>query len=257
MFYGVIVALVLLIVGFGLLFYFILRSGAIEKLKMLLNTTCGAKEFRGEGSQFDSKWYQYWWRRFVAVLVTLLLIWTLGLGRAWMNTWFRRWVYSRTKMSGKQMAYAGTTVELWVKRIIWTLLSIVTFGIYHFFFRAVREEKYLCERLSFTGESDTSKFHGRVLEYFVMKVARFFMYFSVIGIPGATSLKYTYRYANWEISGKKIVFHGTWNSVLSRNILWAVLTMLSFFLWAIFAKGNARQRWISENTTIADAKAEK
>ena len=154
------------------------------------------------------------------------------------------------------MVYTATGGRYFVKRVIWLVLTVITLGIYALLFRPVREQQFLVEHLHFVGEKqgNANKFHGGWMDYFLVRMTAFALMFTFIGIPFGISMLYNFRYANWEIDGKRFVFHGTWNSILARTAYWLLLTVCTVGLWAFFAKRAAYQRWITENLVIDTSK---
>jgi uncharacterized membrane protein YjgN (DUF898 family) len=262
---GIVVVLLLLVILIAVavpatvavvVLYFAFKTGGLDRTKRIIDNACDIKE-RESKNEYQAKWYEHWIRKFLYGIVRGFNWCTLGFAGAWATTEMRKWVYERTFIEGKQMKYVGQASEFWIKRLIWTLLGIVTCGVYSMLFRPVREEQYFAENLRFVGEEGVpGKFHGGWIDFFLIRVAYYVMTFSVIGYPGAESLLYSFVYANREVGGRKFVFHGSWKSVLARNVFWMLLGMLTVGWWYILAMPAAEHRWITENITPGSANKE-
>jgi|GEM_PF-2513087 len=241
-------------IGSVLIYVGAFREGAFERTKRVIDKAFGITEVRSN-NQFNGTWFEVWLKRF---LYTLFVMVTFGIGTAWAITWWRRYMWNNTVVDGKQMVYTATGGDYFVKRIVWLLLSIVTFGVYAIFFRPVREEAYLLNHLHFVGEQPqgaVNQFHGGWMDFFLVRTTAYLLMFTIVGLPFGMSMLYNFRYANWQVDGKRFVFHGSWNSIMARTAFWLLLTASTFGLWWVFARHAAHQRWVVENlTTTTEAK---
>jgi len=69
-------------------------------------------------------------RKLVILICFPLIILTVGLVGAALAIWFQKWIARNTYISGKQLEFEASFVDLWVKKIIWMILSVITLGLY-------------------------------------------------------------------------------------------------------------------------------
>jgi hypothetical protein len=237
--------------------WFAFKYGAVERTKHVINAACGVTEFSGKGNKYVAKWYEHFFVKFGYGLIGYCFMFiTLGFSLAWADTQRRKWIYAKTYIGGDVLGYTGESVELWVKRIIWMLLSVVTFGIYYFLVKPIREQKFLSEHLHFNGvnSGNASAFNGKIIDFFLIRVTAFVMFFTIIGIPFALSMLESYNVTNRVIDGNKLVFHGAWNAIFARTIFFAVLTVMTSGWWLLLAGDKAMHTFETEVTTTANAR---
>ena len=70
----------------------------------------------------------------VNLVVSIVTAITLGIAAPWMACFRERGYAGHTIIDGKQLTFDGTGGQLFGKYIIWLLLTIVTIGIYSFWF---------------------------------------------------------------------------------------------------------------------------
>ena len=70
----------------------------------------------------------------IGIASFFLTVFTLGFGAPWAICMRHRWLSKHTIIDGRQLKFVGTGGELFVKYIIWMLLSAITLGIYSFWF---------------------------------------------------------------------------------------------------------------------------
>lgn len=69
---------------------------------------------------------------FRLLAVALVSTITLGIANPWMEVWLLKWIASKTSIDEKTLEYRGSGGKLFVNKLKWTLLFIVTLGIYGF-----------------------------------------------------------------------------------------------------------------------------
>ena len=84
---------------------------------------------KGE-SKFDGSIFGLWGVNIVRVLCLPLSIITLGYMGAVSKRYRYAWFAKRKIYDGQTMKFDGTSGQLWGKRIVWLLLTIITIGIY-------------------------------------------------------------------------------------------------------------------------------
>lgn len=87
----------------------------------------------------------------LGVIQFFLILFTLGFGAPYAIILGYRWYANHTKLNGKQVVFEGTAWELFGKYIRWTLLTLVTLGIYSFCI-PVRLEEWKISKTSLAEE---------------------------------------------------------------------------------------------------------
>ncbi|MCL2850787.1 MAG: YjgN family protein [Firmicutes bacterium] len=55
---------------------------------------------------------------------------TFGILFAWYNCMMKRFIINNTIVDGKQLRFDGRAMGLWIRSILWMLLTFITFGFY-------------------------------------------------------------------------------------------------------------------------------
>lgn len=74
-----------------------------------------------------------------ALIVTVI---TLTLGAHWATCFKQRWYWKNTVIDGHRCFFSGKGIQLFGKRILWGLLTVITIGIFFFWYK-VRVQKWL------------------------------------------------------------------------------------------------------------------
>ena len=90
---------------------------------------CGATidELKKQPSYFDGKLIALIGINLLTALVSAI---TLGLAYPAMYCFKKRWIYASTVINGYRLKFTGRGGQLFGKYILWTLLGIITFGIF-------------------------------------------------------------------------------------------------------------------------------
>lgn len=157
-------------------------------------------------------------------------------------------VYSKTQISGKKLIFKGNIFVFYVRYIWWYFLTIITFGIYHFFLE-YKLYKWVVNNIYLEDKYLDSYFDKDILESFLINL----IYNSILiltlglGYPYVKCLKYRWRIRNTYISGKNLRFIGDGKKLAKKYIEWVVLTIFTFGLFAIFW-GVLEEKFRIENT---------
>jgi len=103
-------------------------------------------------SKFTGGVLGLWGMKLLAVPMAFLGFLTLGILSAWYTCFFKRWLCGHTYINGYQLRFDGGAIELWVRKIVWLLLTFVTLGIYLFFgFYTISRQRWFTSRTNFAG----------------------------------------------------------------------------------------------------------
>lgn len=101
----------------------------------------------------ESKWtggvLEYFGIRLAVFFLFILSAFTLFLVVPWIIVFYIKWQTKHTVINGKKLAFNGTGAQLFGSYIKWWLLSIVTLGIYGFFFTPVRKMQWIVKHTVF------------------------------------------------------------------------------------------------------------
>ena len=177
----------------------------------------------------------------VIILGLLSLLWgflnliTLGILIPWTTAWKEKYYAERTIYSGKRVKFDGKGIQLLGRWILWELLCIVTLGIYAFFM-AIALKKWVIKHQHFEDETDaeseyTGTTFGRGLLVFGLKILQFI----TLGwaTPYVCNRIAKYDMEHTVVSGHPLIFGGTAGKLLLRFMLWMLLCIVTFGVYAI------------------------
>lgn len=84
-------------------------------------------EIKENGSKFTGKWYQLLGVNLLTFFVTVI---TLSFGYYWAYCYKERWMSRHKIIDGHALSFNGRGRKFFGKRLLWSLLSLVTLGIY-------------------------------------------------------------------------------------------------------------------------------
>jgi len=94
-------------------------------------------------SRFTGGALGLWGIKLLAIPVLFLGVFTLGILWAWYSCFVQRWKTKHTFINGVQLRFDGRAIALWVRIIIWSLLTFITFGLYAFLgFRTIAKMRW-------------------------------------------------------------------------------------------------------------------
>ncbi len=198
-----------------------------------------------DGSYFDGGYWAYIGYNIVVNFVTAI---TFGIAHPWMRCWYQKWLASHTVINGKRMTFDGKGGDLFVKYIIWLILSYLTCGIYGLWM-AVALKKWISERTHFEGEPDNNSFFdGKVGDYFVASILSALALFVPFAGPAWSKIIITRWFINHTvIDSRRLTFRGTVGDLFLRYLLWGFLTGITcgIFAWFMPVK---YIKWETEHT---------
>ena len=68
----------------------------------------------------------------ISIASNYLSLVTLGIASFWMHCWKERYMASHSVIDGQRLYFDGTGPQYFAKKIVWLLLTVVTFGVYSF-----------------------------------------------------------------------------------------------------------------------------
>ena len=104
-------------------------------------------------SRFNGKWYQLFAVNFVCNFIVLV---TLFIGYYWAHCYKERWYCKHKTIDDCQMVFDGTGLEYFGKRIIWTLLTFITCGVYSFWLQ-IKSVKWTVSHTKLLSMQDSNK----------------------------------------------------------------------------------------------------
>ena len=198
-----------------------------------------------DGSYFDGGYWAYIGYNIAVSFVTGI---TLGIAHPWMKCWYQKWLASHTVINGKRMTFDGKGGDLFVKYIVWLLLSYVTCGIYTLWM-SVALKKWISERTHFEGEPDNNSFFdGGVGDYFVTSILSALASFVPFAGLAWSKIIITRWFINHTvIDSRRLTFRGTVGDLFIKYLLWGLLTTVTcgIFAWFVPVK---YIKWETEHT---------
>lgn len=146
---------------------------------------------------------------FVTYLVGMILTQiTLGIYRPWFMCKMYKWLFSHTNILENEqpvgsLDFEGTGGELFVTYLLGSFLTMITGGIYLYWFQ-VKIMKFLAEgtRVNYQGRLFGGAFHGTGGEFFVINLLHGFLTMITLGIyaPWFMVKQWQFQYNNHEFS---------------------------------------------------------
>ncbi len=68
----------------------------------------------------------------ISIASNYLSLVTLGIASYWMHCWKERYITGHSVIDGHRLYFDGTGTQYFAKKIVWVLLTVVTFGVYSF-----------------------------------------------------------------------------------------------------------------------------
>ena len=198
-----------------------------------------------DGSYYDGGYWGYIIR---SIAVSLGTSATFGIAYPWLKCWFQKWLCSHTVISGKRMRFDGKGGDLFVKYIVWLILSYITCGIYVFWLD-VRSKQWFSERTFFEGEPDNnSYFDGTVGDYFVTRILSYLATMvPFVGIAWSSIIMKRWWTQHTVVDSRRLTFDGTIGDLFLKELLWGLLTTVTcgIFAWFLPVK---YLKWETEHT---------
>lgn len=236
--------------------YIVVRKKEIAEAKVFLS------EMKLEDkSTFDGNGIQLFGWKLLGSIVTLF---TLGILYPVKVAWVEGWKINHRKINGKQLYFDGNGFQLLGKYILWWLLCIVTFGIYlivlpkkieqwvtsHTYFvdldhTDVRTKKLYMDH----GVTKESKFEGKVIKLFFMKLGANLLALLTLGIllPAKICVVHRWRVNGQNINGLRMKFNGNAVQLLGKYILWWLLSIVTLGIYALFIPVRI-EKWITKHS---------
>ena len=186
------------------------------------------------------------------LLGALVTICTAGVCFPVAYIWVLRWQYKHSLYDGKRLSFDGKVSQLLGKWVCWLLLCIPTALIFALFIpKKLLQWKashlHLAGELPFLGGT----WHGNGIALVLVKFGCFL--FSLITLwllkPLAICWKNRFIQKRLIIDGRKMWFNGDGVEIIGRWIVWSLLTLITFGIYALFR--NLRVlRWVNKHTRI-------
>lgn len=201
-------------------------------------------------SYFDGKVIDYIGWKLLSIIIALA---TLGVAAPWGKCMLYRYQFNHTIYNGKRLKFEGDGGDLFVNRLIWYFLTIITFGIYGWWVPA-KKANWVISNLHFEDEEyneEESFYEEKGIKLFWINILCKFLNITTIGlmIPFTTCIQLKYINRHTVINNKKLVFTGAGINLLGRYLLWGFLTCITFSIYGWCVPVHMF-RWQTINTHI-------
>lgn len=201
-------------------------------------------------SYFDGKFIEYVGYKILAFIITAV---TFTIAKPWADKLIIEYKINHTLYNGKHLKFEGTGASLFVQRFKWTLLTIITLGIYGLWV-PIKKEKWIISNVHFENEElkeGESYFDGKLLGLIGVNIFSYLLGLVSFGllIPFAVCYKQKWVAKHTVINCKKIVFNGKAMSIIGHYLLWWLLSCVTFGIYAIWVPMKV-YGWQVKNTHI-------
>lgn len=167
-----------------------------------------------------------------------------------------KWRAEHIYLNGRRLVFCGQIRDLFKKNTLWVFLSIITIGIFipfkeiqmkkweiaHTHFVGVPQENYKIEKSEF--KCSWYKYAGiSILKFIVTVFSLGFGYFWAYNFKEKVLTKCKF------IDGHNLEFDATSVDFFLKKLLWAVLSIVTLGIYALFVKGKMF-RWQIANTSV-------
>lgn len=208
------------------------------------------KKVERTDSYFDGKVLDLIGWKILAFLITII---TFTIGAPWAKCMIMSYKVNHTVLNGKRLKFNGNGGSLFVQRLKWFLLTIITLGIYSLWV-PVKEKKWELSNICFEDEGqviDESFFDGKMIQYLGISILCNFLNIISFGILYAFTIciRYNWYAKHSIINRKKIVFNGNGLDLLLHYLLWYFLTLITFGIFGFWLEVNM-EKWKANNSHI-------
>lgn len=224
-------------------------SNNFEEVQVFQEVTPLKKEIRTD-SYFDGSLIELIGWRVLAFLISVI---TLGIGATWAQCMLYSYQIKHTVYNGKRLKFEGTGGDLFVNVFKWTILSIITFGIYIIFI-PIKKTKWVVSNIHFEDEqliTNESFFDGKTLQLFGVNLLCNTLNLISLGLLYPFTICYKLRWINRHtiINRKKLVFNGKSLSLFGKYILWFFLSIITLGIYGLWLPIRIL-KWQTKNTHI-------
>lgn len=200
---------------------------------------------------------------FIGWISGLVSLISLGLLAPFMICWHEKWVAKHTYINGRQLAFDGNGAQLWGRYMLWTLLSVITLGIYYILCKKVAMEKWVTKHTHFADSTETKDAEGKSLSYFdgkwyqLLGVNLLTGFVTIITLSFGSYWAHCYKEKwNWKhktIDGLELDFNGRAIEYFGKKIVWYLLTGITLGIYAFWLKVKSI-KWTVSHTYIKGPK---
>lgn len=197
---------------------------------------------------------------FRALAVGLVSAISLGIAYPAMRCRYLRWEAAHTFVDGKRLVFCGSAAQLFGNYIKWLLLSIITFGLYFILAGQVKITEWETRNTHFAGletsDENASEFSGKWYALFAVN----FVTSLINSVTLFLAYSWTHCYAErwfWEhktIDGYKLRFNGTGGQFFVKQIVWALLTVITFGIYSFWMTVKIK-KWTVSHTHAKNVEA--
>lgn len=210
------------------------------------------KETYVSTSDFTGGALANWGYNFVVSLVTAI---SLGIAYPWMYCWKKRWECEHTFIDGKQLAFDGNGGQLFGNLIKWTLLSLITFGIYYLVKGKILMIEWETKHTHYAGgvpvEEKPSHFDGKWYQVLGVSLLTGFVTLITLGFGIYWAHCYTERWfaSHTQYDGDRLCFDGKGIQYFGVCIKWCLLTIITFGIYSFWMAVKTKQ-WTIKHTHV-------
>jgi len=178
----------------------------------------------------------------INIVFYLITLFTIGLGYPFAYCMREKWLADRSYINGRQLKFIGTVSDIFIKLIKWSLLSIITLGIYSFWL-SLNKYKWKIENTVYADcdkSAPGSCFDGDVLNFTIVTIVSFLITLLTLGIGYPYAIVYKKRWFEYHtiINGRRLKFTGTGSELIGKYLLWLVLSVVTLGIYSLWLRMN-------------------
>ncbi len=206
------------------------------------------KRISGGPSQFTGGAFSLFFRRLLVGFVSII---TLGIAAAWINCWLLRWEAEHTYINGRQLEFVGTGAALFVNYLKWTLLTLVTLGLYLLITQGIAYERWRVANTRIAYSDKPSEFTGKAIGLLGVRFLTSLVTLVTFGFGGGWAHCYTLRWfcEHTVYGGVHIRFDGRALDIFLKTLLWSFLSLITLGIYGFWFLVNVK-KWNASNTHL-------
>ena len=160
---------------------------------------------------------------------------------------------NHTVLNGKRLNFVGTGIDLFINKLKWFFLTLITLGIYGFWV-PIKVKKWEIAHIHFKDEEyveGESFFNGKLIQLIGINILCNFLNLISLGLlyPFTICLRLRWLCKHSVINKKKLIFKGKGTSLFFNYFIWSFLTIITFGIYGLFL-GYKMIKWETKNSYI-------
>lgn len=187
----------------------------------------------------------------------LIVVFSLGFATPYAICREYKWLYNHEVIDDRRLVFVGKAGSLLGQWIKWTLLSIITLGIYAWLI-PIKKARWIAQNTHIepyenNGQENRSHFDGTFWEYLGEAIIQALILIFSLGFatPYVICRGYRWQLEHQVIDGQRLVFDGKAGQLFGTWIKWVLLSVITLGIYALWLPIK-KQKWLTSHTHFAN-----